>query len=126
VGQDLPREKRRLAMSGGVIDLTLGYFRRGGSGIAWMLKKTRIDNPLTVLPNRSWLGRHNILRLSMELAAESGQVMKCLDTRKEEIAPALNGGESGQALYLSSDWSLRNSYVVGAVLSADHRIAFVA
>ena len=59
-------------MSGGVIDLTLGYFRRGGSGIAWMLKKTRIDNPLTVLPNRSWLGRHNILRLSMELAAESG------------------------------------------------------
>jgi hypothetical protein len=62
----------------------------------------------------------------LNLAAVSGEVVKRLDTRKEEIGAALYGRESGQALYLSSDWPLRNSYVVAAVLSTDHRIAFVA
>ena len=62
----------------------------------------------------------------MELAAESGQVVKRLDTRKEEISAAFYGRESGQSLNLSSDWPLRNSYVVAAVLSADYRIALVA
>ena len=59
-------------------------------------------------------------------SAESGEVVKSLDTRKEEIAAAFYGRESGQALYLSSDWPLRDRHIVGAVLSADHRIAFVA
>ena len=54
---------------------------------------------------------------SLDLAAESGQVVKRLDARKEEIGAALYGRESGQALYFSSDWPFRNSYVVAAVLS---------
>ena len=62
----------------------------------------------------------------LKLAAERSKVLKRFDAWKEEVGPTLYGRERGQALYLSSDWSLRNSYVVGAVLSADHRIAFVA
>src|ERR1700733_3697558 len=61
-----------------------------------------------------------------DLAVESGEVVECLDTRKEEIAATFYGREGGQTLYLSSDRPLRNSYVVAAVLSTDHRIAFIA
>ena len=66
------------------------------------------------------------LRYRLNLAAESGEVVKRLDTRKEEIGAALYGRESGKALYLSSDWPLRDRHVVAAVLSSDHRIAFIA
>ena len=62
----------------------------------------------------------------MQLVAESCEVVKRFETWKEEIGAAFYGRESGQALYLASDWPLRNSYVVAAVLSTDHRIAFVA
>jgi hypothetical protein len=70
-----------------------------------------------ILPNRCRL---------MQLVAESCEVVKRFETWKEEIGAAFYGRESGQALYLSPDWPLRNSYVVAAVLSTDHRIAFVA
>jgi hypothetical protein len=60
------------------------------------------------------------------LTAEGGQVAKRLDTREEEVGTALYGRESGQAPYLSSDRVLRDRQIVGAVLSADHGIAFIA
>ena len=62
----------------------------------------------------------------MELAAESCEVVKRFQAWKEEIGAAFYGRESGQALYLSSDGRLRDRHIVAAVLSADHRIAFVA
>jgi hypothetical protein len=64
-----------------------------------------------------------LLQPISNLAVESGEVVECLDTRKEEIPAAFYGREGGQTLYLSSDRPLRNSYVVAAVLSTDHRIA---
>ena len=67
-----------------------------------------------------------MVALVLNLAAERGKVAQRLDTRKEEVATALYGRESGQALYLSSDRTLRDRQIVGAVLSADHRIAFIA
>ena len=76
---------------------------------------------------RRWSFLHNrMVPAVLRFSAESGQVLKRLDTRKEEISAAFYGSESGQSLNLSSDWPLRNSYVVAAVLSADHRIALVA
>ena len=54
-----------------------------------------------------------------KISAESGEVVKRLDTRKEEIGAALYGRESGQALYLSSDWPLRDRHVVACRL--EHR-----
>jgi hypothetical protein len=83
-----------------------------------------IPHRLAQPPQR--LLRHNVFRLSMELAAESCEVVKRLETWKEEIGATFYGRESGQSLNLSSDWPLRNSYVVGAILSADYRIALVA
>ena len=71
-------------------------------------------------------GQPNVCAYRLNLAAESGEVAKRRDTRKEEIGAAFYGRESGQSLNLSSDWPLRNSYVVAAVLSADYRIALVA
>ena len=62
----------------------------------------------------------------MQLVAESCEVVKRFDTRKEEIAAAFYGCESGQALYLPSDGPLRDRHIVAAVLSADYRIAFIA
>ena len=70
--------------------------------------------------------RQRHLYCRWNLAAESGEVVKRLDTRNEEIGAALYGCESGQALYLSSDWPFRDRDIVAAVLSADHWIAFVA
>ena len=70
-----------------------------------------------ILPNRCRL---------MQLVAESCEVVKRFEAWKEEIGAAFYGRESGQALYLSSDWPFRNGYVVAAVLRTDHRIAFVA
>ena len=52
--------------------------------------------------------------------------LKRLDTWQEEIGAALDGREGRQPLYLSSDWPLWDRHIVGAVLSADHRIAFIA
>jgi hypothetical protein len=78
------------------------------------------------LLNSCTLGQHNVCAYLLKLAAESGEVVKRLDTRNKEIGAVLYGRESGQALYLSSDWALRDRNIVGAVLSADHRIAFIA
>ena len=49
----------------------------------------------------------------MILATESDEVVKRLETWKEEIGAAFYGRESWQALYLSPDWPLRNSYGPG-------------
>ena len=62
----------------------------------------------------------------LKLAAESSKVLKRLDAWKEEVGPTLYGRESGQALYLSSDWSLRNCKVKRAILGTDHRIVLIA
>ena len=62
----------------------------------------------------------------LNLAAESSKVLKRLDAWKEEVGPTLYGRESGQALYLSSDWSLRNCKVKRAILGTDHRIVLIA
>ena len=53
-------------------------------------------------------------------------MLKRFDARKEEVGTTLYGRESGQALYLSSDWSLRNCKVKRAILGADHRIVLIA
>jgi len=71
-------------------------------------------------------GQPNVCAYRFNLAAESGEVAKRRDTRKEEIGAALYGRESWKALYLSSDWPLRDRHVVASVLSSDHRIAFIA
>jgi hypothetical protein len=62
----------------------------------------------------------------VNLAGESGQVLKRLNTWKEEVGAAPYGRKSGQALYLSSDWSLRNCKVKCAILGTDHRIMLIA
>ena len=49
-------------------------------------------------------------------------MLKRLDTWKEEVGATLYGRESGQALYLSSDGTLRNRKVKRAILGTDHRI----
>jgi hypothetical protein len=53
-------------------------------------------------------------------------VLKRLDTWKEEVGATLYGRESGQALYLSSDGTLRNRKVKRAILGTDHRITLIA
>ncbi len=62
----------------------------------------------------------------LKLASECGEVVKRLNTWEEEVGAAFYGRESRQALYLSPDRPLRDGHIVAAVLSADHRIAFVA
>ena len=67
-----------------------------------------------------------MVALVLKLGSDCGEVAKRLDTREEEIGAAFYGRESRQALYLSSDRPLRDGHIVAAVLSADHRIAFIA
>src|SRR5262249_29783156 len=67
-----------------------------------------------------------IFSLILRLAAENSEVLKRFDPWKEEVGPTLYGCKSGQALYLSSDWSLRNCKVKRAILGADHRIVLIA
>jgi hypothetical protein len=50
------------------------------------------------------------------MSPDSGKVLKGLDTWKEGVIATLCGGESGQALYLSSNRPLRDRHIVGAVL----------
>ena len=57
------------------------------------------------------------------LAAESGEVLKRFDTWKEEVGAALHGRESGQALYLLTDGTLRNCEIECTVSRTDHRIS---
>ena len=100
----------------------------GASGTAFgviLERAVNLNAPVHTPRRWGWLPNRMVPAV-LRFSAESGQVLKSLDTRKEEIGAAFYGRESGQALYLSSDWPLRNSYVVAAVLSTDHRIAFVS
>ena len=67
-----------------------------------------------------------MVALVLKLASECGEVVKRLDTWEEEVGAAFYGRESRQALYLSPDRPLRDGHIVAAVLSADHRVAFIA
>ena len=102
----------------------------GHSGQAILTSSSSGFDPIETCPagsaNRCRLGQHNVCAHRWNLAAESGEVAKRRDTRKEEIGAALYGRKSWKALYLSSDWPLRDRHVVASVLSSDHRIAFIA
>ena len=67
-----------------------------------------------------------MVALVLKLASECGEVVKRLDTWEEEVGAAFYGRESRQALYLSPDRPLRDGHIIAAVLSADHRVAFIA
>ena len=71
-------------------------------------------------------GQPNVCAYRLNLAAESGEVAKRRDTRKEEIGAALYGRESRKALYFLSNWTLWNRKVKRAILGTDHRIVFIA
>jgi hypothetical protein len=101
--------------------------RRNRHGLRRHTGKGAVNFIAPVYTPRRWSFLHNrMVPAVLRFSAESGQVLKRLDTREEEISAAFYGRESGQALNLSSDWALRNSYVVAAVLSADYRITLVA